>query len=78
MRLKERNLRAEIAGVRGYFIPEIIESYPEDRYLPSFLVRGEAEGVVFHAHIATDVNDENVRIITMYLPELDGGTRALE
>src|ERR1035441_1663067 len=29
------------------------EAYPDDKYLPSFLVRGESEGSVFHAHIAT-------------------------
>lgn len=48
---------------------EIIESYPEDKYLPSLLVRGEIEGSVFHAHIATDVKGNNVRVVTMYAPQ---------
>jgi hypothetical protein len=70
MRLQQRNLRAQmlVAAVASF---EIIESYPEDRYLPSFLVRGETQDVVFHAHIATDVRGENVRIVTMYLPQPD-------
>ena len=28
---------------------EIIEPYPDDKYLPSYLVRAEWKGVVFHA-----------------------------
>ena len=48
--------------------PEIIEAYPDDKYLPSFLVRGEFEGRVFHAQIAADVEGRNVRIVTMYIP----------
>lgn len=54
MRLQQRNLRADmlVAAAASF---EIIESYPKDKYLPSFLVRGEAEGVVFHVQIAADV-----------------------
>jgi len=48
---------------------EILEAYPHDKYLPSFLVRGESEGFVFHAQIATDVEGENIRIVTMYTPD---------
>jgi len=46
--------------------------------LPSFLLRGEFEGRVFHAHVATDVEGENIRIVTMYTPdpkEWDEGLR---
>jgi hypothetical protein len=50
---------------------EIIEAYPDDKYLPSFLVRGEFEGRVFHAQIATDVEARNVRVVTMYIPASD-------
>ena len=50
---------------------EIIEAYPQDKYLPSFLLRGNVGGVVFHAHIATDVEGQNVRVVTMYLPDPD-------
>jgi hypothetical protein len=57
---------------------EIIETYAQDKYLPSFLLRGESEGCVFHAQIATDVEGENIRIVTMYTPdpnEWDEGMR---
>jgi hypothetical protein len=55
----------------------LIESYPDDKYLPSFLIRGESEGVVFHAQIATDLTGNNVRIVTMYLPEPDEWNNSL-
>jgi hypothetical protein len=67
MRLEQRSLRSEIL-VMGADSLEIIESYPDDKYLPSFLVRGEYEDGVFHAHIAVDVEGRNVRIVTMYTP----------
>jgi len=57
---------------------EIIEAYPEDKYLPSFLLRGEFEGKVFHAQIATDTEAPNVRVVTLYIPsaeEWDSGFR---
>jgi hypothetical protein len=41
-------------------------------------VRGEFEGRVFHAQIATDVEARNVRVVTMYIPvseEWDSGFR---
>lgn len=47
---------------------EIIESYPDDKYLPSFLLRGVSGTVVFHALIAADVQDANIRVVTMYVP----------
>ncbi len=64
--------------VKGAESLEVIESYPDDKYLPSFLVRGEVEGRVFHAQIATDVEARNVRVVTMYIPapeEWDSGCR---
>lgn len=77
MRLQQRGLTAE--NVRSAIATlEIIETYAEDKYLPSFLVRGESEGVVFHAQIATDVEGENIRIVTMYVPrpgKWDNGLR---
>ena len=54
---------------------EIIEMYPQDKYLPSFLVRGESAGSVFHAQIATDVDGENIRIVTSILPTLLSGMK---
>jgi len=77
MRLAQRVLTADIVR-RAIATLEIIEMYPEDKYLPSFLVRGESEGVVFHAQIATDLDGKNIRIVTMYVPdqgEWDNGLR---
>ncbi len=42
----------------------------DDKYLPSFLVRGEVEGTIFHAQVATDVDGSNVRVVTMYRPDI--------
>jgi hypothetical protein len=68
MRLQQRSLGSEmLLGGTGSL--EILESYPDDKYLPSFLVRGVFEGMVFHAQIATDVEARNVRVVTMYIPD---------
>jgi hypothetical protein len=50
---------------------EIIESYPEDKYLPSYLVWATSAGGPFHALFAADVDDDNVRIVTAYRPNAD-------
>ena len=70
MRLQQRALTAEM--VRNAIATlEIVEAYPQDKYLPSFLVRGESEELVFHAQIATDLEGKNIRIVTMYTPHPD-------
>lgn len=50
---------------------EIIESYPEDKYLPSYLLLGQHGTDIFHIHAAVDKEHDNVRIITVYRPTLD-------
>jgi hypothetical protein len=67
MRLKQRSLGSEILRIGANSL-EIVESYPDDKYLPSFLLRGEVDARVFHVQIATDVQAGNVRIVTMYTP----------
>ena len=68
--------------MKGRFIPrqfilesvdnyEIIEEYPKDKYLPSYLVYSCYQKQVFHILFATDVGGENVRIVTAYYPSLD-------
>jgi len=47
---------------------EIIEPYPDGKYMPSYLVRAEWKGTAFDAQIATDVEGDNVRVVTMYVP----------
>ncbi len=68
MRLKGRSMAREsiLEAVESF---EIIESYPEDKYLPSYLVLARARGEVFHVLFATDVQGQNVRIVTAYRPD---------
>jgi hypothetical protein len=69
MRLQQRGLEAEaLRNAMGSL--EIIEAYPDDKYLPSFL-RGESKGAFFHTPIATDVEGDNIRVVTMYMPDAD-------
>src|SRR3989304_1372891 len=52
MRLAGRYIsRDEVLGATESY--EIIESYPEDKYLPSYLVWAASEGGPFHALFAT-------------------------
>jgi hypothetical protein len=48
---------------------EIIESNPRDKYLPSYLVYATARDHVFHVLFATDVDGDNVRVVTAYRPD---------
>ena len=48
---------------------ELVEAYPEDRYLPSYLLLGRAGTDAFHALFAVDVEGDNVRVVTAYRPE---------
>ena len=68
MRLQQRAVTAEMLS-DAISTLEIIEAYPHDKYLPSFLVRGESSGSVFHAQIAVDLDGDNIRVVTMYTPE---------
>jgi hypothetical protein len=48
MRVRQRDLSTEMMmDVVSTF--ELIESYPDDKYLPSFLVRGESAGTLLRA-----------------------------
>lgn len=50
---------------------EIIESYPEDKYFPSYLVWATSGGRAFHVLFAADIDGDNVRIVTAYRPNTD-------
>lgn len=50
---------------------EIIESYPKDKYMPSYLVYATHNDEVLHIQIAADRKDDSVRIVTAYKPTLD-------
>jgi hypothetical protein len=68
MRLAGRHITRDeiLEAIDGY---EIIESYPDDKYLPSYLLLGNAGGAYFHALFAVDVEGDNVRIVTAYRPD---------
>lgn len=67
MRLERRHItRVAILGSVDSF--EIIESYPDDKYLPSYLIRTQFMGSVFHVLFAADVPGHNVRVVTAYRP----------
>jgi hypothetical protein len=68
MRLQERRLTGDALREAAATL-EIIEEYPHDKYLPSYLLRGEVPAFVFHALVATDIEGDNIRVVTMYLPD---------
>lgn len=67
MRLAARSLNRDaiVSCVDSY---EVIECYPDHKYLPSYLVLGRSAGGALHVLFATDVEGENVRIVTAYRP----------
>ena len=48
----------------------LVETYPHDKYLPSYLVFGRAGVDAFHVLVAVDVEGDNVRIVTAYRPDV--------
>jgi hypothetical protein len=68
MRLEARHVarKAVLESVESF---EIIESYPKDKYLPSYLVYAKHESETFHVLFATDVAGDSVRIVTAYHPD---------
>lgn len=67
MRMKDRFIsrRMILESIDNY---EIIESYPEDKYLPSHLVYSRFQNTHFHVLFGVDIENMNVRIITAYRP----------
>ena len=49
---------------------ELVEAYPDDKYLPSYLVLARHGADAFHVLFAADVEGENVRVVTSYRPDL--------
>ncbi len=48
---------------------ELVEAYPDDKYLPSYLLLGRAGADAFHVLFAVDVEGDNVRVVTAYRPD---------
>jgi hypothetical protein len=55
-----------LAAVGTY---EPVEAYPDDKYLPSYLVLGRHGSEAFHILFAVDVEGDNVRVVTAYRPD---------
>jgi hypothetical protein len=48
---------------------QLVEAYPDDKYLPSYLVLAHEGLDYFHILFATDVAGDNVRVVTAYRPD---------
>lgn len=69
MRMKGRHISRE-ALISAYLQYEIIEAYPNDKYLPSYLVYTIHKEMVYHIVFATDVENEYVHVVTVYRPDI--------
>jgi len=67
MRMVDRAITRKMIldAVQSY---EVLEMYPNDKYMPSCLLRGKLNDMFFHIACAIDVENDNVRIITAYRP----------
>ncbi len=69
MRLVGRFIpRASILAAVDTF--ELVEAYPDDKYLPSYPLLGRAGPDAFHVLFAADVEGDNVRVVTAYRPDV--------
>mgnify|MGYP001159159138 CR=1 FL=1 len=68
MRLAGRFIPREVilAAVDTY---ELVEAYPDDKYLPSYLLLARHGTEAFHVLFAADVEGDNVRVVTSYRPD---------
>lgn len=68
MRMGERAIIRDqiVDAVDSY---EILEAYPKDKYLPSYLLYARSGSAAFHVLFAVDCEDENVRVVTAYHPD---------
>ncbi len=77
MRLKERFISREdiISSVNSY---EIIEEYPDDRYLPGYLVYAQKNTTIVHILFGVDLKNDFVVIITTYKPTTEKWDKELK
>ena len=48
---------------------QLVEAYPEDKYLPSYLILGRHGPEALHVLFAVDIEGDNVRVVTSYRPD---------
>ena len=70
MRMRGRFISREII-VSSFENYEIIEEYPGDKYLPSYLICSHFQKKIFHVLFAVDTENENIRVITAYYPSAE-------
>lgn len=70
MRLKGRFIPREVI-LDAFESYEMVETYPGDKYLPSYLILGRSAGEAFHVLFAVDVEGDNIRVVTAYRPSAD-------
>lgn len=71
LRMYQRNIRADDVKV-ALLGGEVIESYLEDKPLPSFLVLGRtSKGRPLHTVVALDSEEQILWIITVYEPSME-------
>lgn len=70
MRLAGRHITRDeiLAAAQRY---ELVESYPDDKYLPSYLVADVQATGAFHVLFAVDVEADHVTVVTAYRPHPD-------
>lgn len=68
MRMHQRSIAREaiLHSIASY---TVIESYPDDKYLPSYLIYADYQGEPIHILFAIDTDTPNVRLITAYRPD---------
>jgi len=57
-----------LAAVDTY---QLVEPYPNDKYLPSYLLLARHGEEACHVLFAVDVEGDNVRVVTAYRPDGD-------
>ena len=68
MRLRQRSIPRSwiLNSVESYIL---IESYPKDKYLSSYLVWSKYLQEIFHILFGVDTEAKNVRVVTAYRPD---------
>lgn len=68
MRLRSREIprRTIVDSIEKY---EVVEAYPDDKYLPSYLIWTEIRSEIVHILFAVDLEGQNVRVVTAYRPD---------
>jgi len=70
MRLNQRSItRMNVMNSINSF--EIIEEYPKDKYLPSYLIFARDGNLIFHLVVAIDEPNSCLTIVTTYKPTLE-------